>query len=203
MLETQQIVYSSLHEKDVLQTLSYDEFDYMVKGNGFIIGAYVEQTLIAFRGLLVPPINEDHLGLALGLDDRLDKIIYQEISVVHPDFQGNRLQQQLAMIVMEELAKEEHIFEYVCCTVAPYNIPSLKDKFYQGMQIGALIRIYDGKLRYVFVKELDAQCEKDCSDIRKIPMENIEMQQRLLQSGWVGLRLIADERKYYVEYGKK
>ena len=30
---------------------------------------------------------------------------------------------------MDELQKENGKYDYVCCTVAPFNIPSLKDKF--------------------------------------------------------------------------
>ena len=50
---------------------------------------------------------------------------------------------------MDELQKEDSKYDYVCCTVAPFNIPSLKDKFAQGMAIAALKEKYGGSLRYV------------------------------------------------------
>ena len=34
-------------------------------------------------------------------------------------------------------------------TVAPFNIPSLKDKFAQGMEVAALKEKYSGSMRYV------------------------------------------------------
>src|SRR5699024_6264975 len=74
-----------LDDPDTLQPLDRSEFEYILKGNGRIIGAFVDKQLIAFRALLVPPLDdEEHLGLALGLENKLDEIIYQEISVVHP-----------------------------------------------------------------------------------------------------------------------
>src|SRR5699024_9284753 len=136
---------------DTLQPLDQSEFEYILKGNGRIIGAFVDKQLIAFRALLVPPLDdEEHLGLALGLENKLDEIIYQEISVVHPFYRGNQVKQNLDKLIMKELTKETHSFTYICATVAPHNIPSLKDKFKQNMLVGALIDIYGAKLRYVF-----------------------------------------------------
>ena len=37
---------------------------------------------------------------------------------------------------MERLKKDD--YKYVCATVAPFNIPSLKDKFAQQMEIAAM-----------------------------------------------------------------
>jgi hypothetical protein len=36
------------------------------------------------------------------------------------------------------IQKEDGKYDYVCCTIAPFNIPSLKDKFAQGIEIAAL-----------------------------------------------------------------
>ena len=47
------------------------------------------------------------------------------------------------------ITKENSKYDYVCCTVAPFNIPSLKDKFSQGMEIAALKEKYGGSMRYV------------------------------------------------------
>src|SRR5699024_4151640 len=97
----------------------------------------------------------DHLGLAIGLEkSELDKVIYQEISFVHQDYQGNGLQKIMASLIMQELSKTSHSYKYICATVVPDNIPSLKDKFAQNMEIKALVTIYDEKKRYVFAKKI-------------------------------------------------
>ncbi len=150
---------------------------------------------------MVPPIDEEHLGLAVGLEKELDQIIYQEISMVNPKYRGNRLQQQLGQLIMETLNKSSS-FKYVCCTVAPSNIPSLKDKFNQGMMVGALIEIYSGKLRYVFVKKIKESEKPQWNKTKKVPTDQIEEQQKLLQDGWHGYKLEQNNNQYFVLYGK-
>src|SRR5690606_19568348 len=122
ILSLQEIVYDELKNKEILQKLTEDEFRYIVEGNGLAIGAFVGETLIGVRALLVPPIDEEHLGLAVGLKkEELEKVIYQEISFIHPSYRGNRLQQLLAKLIMETLNESDHSYRYVCCTVAPFN----------------------------------------------------------------------------------
>src|SRR5690625_1272300 len=107
-----------------------------------MIVIYVDDVLIATRSILNPGNDSDHIGLAIGLEkSELDKVIYQEISFVHQDYQGNGLQKIMASLIMQELSKTSHSYKYICATVAPDNIPSLKDKFAQNMEIKALVTI--------------------------------------------------------------
>ena len=155
ILSLQNVIVEALEDKGRLQPLSLEEFQYILEGNGMMIGAFIQNELIAFRALLVPPIDDEHLGLDIGLpESQLHRVIYQEISNVHPNCRGNGMQKILATVIMDELQKEDSQYDYVCCTVAPFNIPSLKDKFAQGMEIAALKEKYGGSMRYVFVKEL-------------------------------------------------
>src|SRR5699024_12719211 len=117
----------------------------------------------------------DHLGLAIGLEkSELDKVIYQEISFVHQDYQGNGLQQIMASLIMQELAKTSQSYKYICATVAPDNIPRLKDKFAQNMEIKALVTIYDEKQRYVFAKKIiDVENKQNKTHERQIKCNNM------------------------------
>lgn len=192
-----------LEDISTLQSLSKEEFSYILEGNGLIIGAYVKEKLIAFRALLIPPIDDQHLGYPLGLANELEKIIYQEISVVHPAYRGNQLQQKLAYLIMRELEKTPHAFRYVCATVAPRNIPSLKDKFHQGMVVGALKKMYAGKIRYIFVKDLRKTEKQHWIETKVLPISEIGVQQQLLAEGWFGVQLIQSGYQYSVKYGKR
>lgn len=204
ILTLQDVVYDHLENKEILQKLTEDEFLYILDGNGFAIGAFVNDTLIGVRALLVPPIDEEYLGVAVGLkEEDLDKVIYQEISFIHPSYRGNRLQQQLAKIIMDELNASDHPYRYVCCSVAPFNIPSLKDKFNQQMEVKALKNIYDGKLRYIFIKDLEETEKFEWIESKEVALENIQLQQQLLSSGWIGYQLINKENEYYILFGKK
>lgn len=203
ILSLQNIVVEALEDKSRLQPLSQEEFQYILEGNGMMIGAFIENELIAFRALLVPPIDDEHLGLDIGLSEsELHRVIYQEISNVHPNYRGNGMQKILANVIMDELQKEDSKYDYVCCTVAPFNIPSLKDKFAQGMAIAALKEKYGGSLRYVFVKELRRDKENDWTDVQSILMSDASGQQALLSEGYLGYEMEKTADTFIVKFGR-
>ncbi|KAB2493884.1 GNAT family N-acetyltransferase [Bacillus cereus] len=203
ILSLQNIVVEALEDKSRLQPLSQEEFQYILEGNGMMIGAFIENKLIAFRALLVPPIDDEHLGLDIGLSEsELHRVIYQEISNVHPNCRRNGMQKILANVIMDELQKEDSKYDYVCCTVAPFNIPSLKDKFAQGMAIAALKEKYGGSLRYVFVKKLRGDKESDWTDIQSILMSDASGQQALLSEGYRGYEMEKTADTFIVKFGR-
>ncbi|EOQ34932.1 GNAT family N-acetyltransferase [Bacillus cereus] len=203
ILSLQNVVVEALEDKSRLQPLSLEEFQYILEGNGMMIGAFIENELIAFRALLVPPIDDEHLGLDIGLPEReLHRVIYQEISNVHPNCRGNGMQKILATVIMDELQKEDGKYDYVCCTVAPFNIPSLKDKFAQGMEITALKEKYGGSMRYVFVKELRGDKERDWTDVQRILMSDASGQQALLSEGYRGYEMEKTDDTFIVKFGR-
>lgn len=207
ILLLQEQVVLQLEDKGVLQPLSEEEFQFILAGNGLMIGAFAAGELIAFRALLVPPLDEEHLGWDLGLAEReLPMVIYQEISSVLPKYRGNGLQKTLAKLIMEELGRQNHVYRYICCTVAPFNIPSLKDKFAQGMQIGALKEKYGGRLRYIFVKELvegDEGAIPVWQEITTIHMADIAAQKEKLSQGWRGFQMEENHGTISVYYGRR
>lgn len=194
-------VIEKLENNDTLQPLSLSEFEYILQGNGLMVGAFIDEELIAFRALLIPTIDEEHLGLYVKLEDKLEEIIYQEISVVHPSYRGNQLQQKLAVSIMEVLHQLDHDFTYVCATVAPNNIASLKDKFKQEMLVGALTNIYEGKLRYILLKKIANETMRKWTETKIISISNISEQKHLLQLGWIGFQLIENGNDFSIKYG--
>jgi hypothetical protein len=203
ILEVQKQVVQAMESPGILQPLTKEEYQYILEGKGLMIGAFAGNELIAFRALLDPPIDENHLGRDIGLpENELPKVLYQEISNVLPDFRGNQLQKTLAVVIMDVLGREIQQFRYICCTVAPFNIPSLIDKFAQGMQIAALKEKYGGSLRYIFVKDLN-ESEEQTKPLREritIKMGDIEAQQQLLAQGWRGIQMEEAEGTYWVVY---
>ncbi|MEN1938463.1 GNAT family N-acetyltransferase [Paenibacillus sp. 102] len=203
ILSLQDIVIEALENKDSLQPLTLEEYQYILDENGLMIGAFVEQELIAFRALLAPPIDDEHLGLDIGLThEELDRVIYQEISNVHPKCRGNGMQKILAKVIMEQLTQSDSKYDYVCCTVAPFNIPSLKDKFAQGMEVAALKEKYSDNLRYIFVKELRANDKKNWISIETLQMSDVVGQQKLLVEGYRGYEMKHRDGDYFVQFGK-
>ncbi|MBK3495548.1 GNAT family N-acetyltransferase [Viridibacillus sp. YIM B01967] len=196
--QLQTIVYNALPDQTVLQPLTQEEFENILGGNGLMIGAFVANELIAFRALLEPDIDDEHLGRDCGVaESELSRVLYQEISNVSPNYRGFGLQKTLARVIMEQV--DVGRFDYICATVKPFNIPSLKDKFSQGMMVAALKLKYEGKLRYVFFKKT-AEENLPFSEACHVLMSDTAEQQRLLKEGWLGVQLFMVNDDWLVEY---
>lgn len=200
LMELQQAVVDALPDKAILQPLDEGELRFILEGNGVMIGIFVAEQLIAFRALLEPEIDDEHLGRDIGLaEDALHQVLYQEISNVHPEFRGYGLQQTMATIIMEQVDVAKH--PIICATVMPYNIASLKDKFAQGMYIAALKYKYGGKLRYVFTKSLvDPLIVGDT--VQETVMSATEEQQQLLKQGYMGVEMKKIDEDWFISYRK-
>ncbi|WP_214828096.1 hypothetical protein [Exiguobacterium sp. s26] len=194
----QRCVMDALTEGSQYQSLTTEEFMKLLSDRT-LIGAYHKGTLIAFRALLIPPLDADHLGYDIGYPlEMLDRVLYQEVTNVHPDYRGYGLQQHLGKLLMKELEQDSR-FNLVCATVAPFNIPSLKDKFALGLRIGALKPKYGGKLRYIFMKELHSDW-KPAGDTTWLDMGETEQQVALLKAGWFGTTMTRDGNRWLVKY---
>ncbi len=201
IIKLQNHVYEQLADKSKLERLNESEFKFILSENGLMIGVYVDNELIAVRALLDPKDDPNHLGLAIGLEEKdLNKVIYQEVSFVHPDYQGNSLQKIMGDLIMKELSKKEHPYLYVCATVAPDNIPSLKDKFAQQMEIKALVTIYGKKQRYVFAKEINQKKPK--KEIKKeeyVKLADVNHIKEFLKHNFVGTKLVEENEEYFIK----
>lgn len=201
IIKLQNHVYEELVDKSKLERLNKDEFKVILSENGLMIGVYVSDKLIAVRALLDPTDDPDHLGLAIGLEEKdLDKVIYQEVSFVHPDYQGNSLQKIMGDLIMKELSKKEHPYLYVCATVAPDNIPSLKDKFAQQMEIKALVTIYGEKQRYVFAKEINqTKPKKEIKKEEYVKLAEVNHIKEFLKHNFIGTELVEENKEYFIK----
>lgn len=198
----QREVFAAMPEKIVLYPLSTEEFLFILNERGLMVGAYVEEKLIGFRALLIPEIDEEHLGYDIGLsEEQLPNVIYQEISAVLPAYRGNRLQQKLADVIMRELPKLPENFRYVCSTVSLMNIPGLKDKFMQDMHISALTKKYGSKEWYVCVKDLENPSFRyEGSATAKL--DDFTKQHELLNAGYVGINFQMKDGFHEIQFVK-
>ena len=202
IIQLQSKVKNMLTSSDFLSPLSEEEYTSILTGNGFMVGVFVEGKMIAFRAMLKPELDEEHLGIDAGLSQEdLPQVIYSEISNVDPDYRGNGLQNYMGKLVMKEI--DRHQFRYVCATVAPMNIPSIKDKFSLGLQIIALKEKYTGMLRYVFFKDLSASLMDNVyAEEHFVHIKEIEEQQTLIQSGFLGTGIKEYDGEWYIQYCK-
>lgn len=203
ILLIQQIVVASLDDPSTLAPLTTEEYMTIFRGNGEIIGAFEGSFLVAIRAVLEPPIDENHLGFHIGLSqEALPQVLYQEISMVLPAYRGHGLQRQLAKRIMKIVDESSKEYTHICATVAPTNIPSLKDKFNQGMYTVVLQKIYGGKWRYTFAKPLQEAWELDDSESKVVPLNAFDEHVHLLEEGWYGVQLTSTDKDFAISYQK-
>ncbi|ASK63779.1 N-acetyltransferase [Virgibacillus phasianinus] len=201
IMQLQEKVKHALSSPATLEPLSEEEFKIILSGHQLMIGVFLEERMIAFRAMLEPEIDNEHLGIDAGLPpEELPKVLYSEISNVDPEYRGNGLQTYMGKLLMERLDKKR--FQYVCATVAPFNIPSLKDKLLLGMKIVALKEKYSGKLRYVLMNSLSETDKDSCKDKITISMNDSNAQQKCLKSGFQGSSIKQKNNDWYVVFSK-
>lgn len=202
VLELQKKVVKALPNPDVLEPLSIEEFTYILKDEEIMLGIFVEDKLIAFRAMLVPENDDEGLGSDIGLkQEEFQRIIYSEISNVDPDFRGNGLQTYMGKMLIKNVDPTRH--RYILATVAPFNFPSLKDKFALGMKIAVLKKKFNGKLRYVFMKDLASrENELQIEDTMEVRMDDIAKQQDVLALGYYGVSMRNAGDDAYVRFEK-
>lgn len=199
LLSLQDEVIQALEVQSSLQPLSEEEFMHILKGNGLMIGAFHDGKLIAFRAMLQPAIDEEeHLAADAHIPQaEWSSVIYSEISNVHPAFRGHSLQKKLGHLLFDLV--DHAAYRYVCATVAPFNIPSLLDKFAQGMQIVALKEKYNGRLRYILYRDFN-EVAKEPLERSHVRMDDTLQQQQFLQDGWCGIAVAQEHGVWYVHY---
>ncbi|WP_339284854.1 hypothetical protein [Oceanobacillus sp. FSL K6-3682] len=200
IIELQTAVYEALEDKNRLEPLDEDEFLTILEGDSLMVGIFHQEKLVAFRAFLNPAADEEGLGKDIGLtEEDYAQIIYSEISNVHPDFRGNRLQTRMGKFIMEQL--DSTAYRYVLATVAPGNIPSMKDKFALGMRIYKMKEKYGGKLRYIYCNDLQLHNVGD-GEHREIKMNDITGQANLMKEGYIGTGMKNKDNEWLIIYQK-
>lgn len=170
ILDLQEKVHDQLSDKEVLQTLTKEEFIEIIN-QGFVVGAFDGSHLVASRSMYIPKIDEEeHLADDAGIDDK-SSVIYSEISFINSKYRGQNLQTQMGQALIEKV-KTDSRFKHCLTTVMPTNIPSLKDKFKLGFKIMATNYKYNGKRRHILRLDLEQPIEVK-GEALKIRYDNV------------------------------
>ncbi|WP_414054804.1 N-acetyltransferase family protein [Macrococcus equi] len=144
----QQRALEVLTNTEELDPVALDELQENIR-HGLMAVAEVDGVVAAFRTMHIP--EEDYLGPYYGIEDAAaEGLIYSDITIVDPDYRGLSLQRRLGEWLFSKMGD----YKIIMATVHPNNTPSLKDKFHLGMQVIAMDRLYGGKLRFIFMKDL-------------------------------------------------
>ncbi|HIW12974.1 MAG TPA: N-acetyltransferase [Candidatus Salinicoccus stercoripullorum] len=147
IIALQNAVYDALEDREVLQTLTKEEFAEIIR-QGYIIGVFKGDALIATRSMYIPAAEElEHLADDAGISDK-SRVIYSEITFIDSASRGRGLQTEMGRELIRRV-RESGDFDHILTTVMPGNIPSLKDKFRLGFKIVKTKYKYGGKKRHV------------------------------------------------------
>ncbi|MGL4760734.1 MAG: GNAT family N-acetyltransferase [Sarcina sp.] len=126
----QDFIIDGIVDKQIFARTSREEFISFFEGNSCLLGLRVEETgkLVALGVYLNNGSSEENYGydLEYSKEDIL-KTGQVEITIVHPDFRGNRLQGVLCKRLIE--VSKENGDKYLTATVSPYNKHSLNNFF--------------------------------------------------------------------------
>lgn len=194
VLDLQRTVTDSMINGAYCLPSSTKDWKRMLQDEGYVLGAFVENRLIAYRALLFPGKNADNLGRHLDFsEEKLDKVFHLELAHVHPDFQGNRLQITMTQLLIDNLKKGGR-WKYLLSTVYPFNYPSIKDKFSARMLIVELAEMYSGVWRYLFLSDIMEPIEFDIDDLKTAKIDDFKTQIELLEKGYYGYDLEKEDK---------
>lgn len=178
----QQRALDVLVNPEALDPVPIDELKEEIKA-GLMAVAEIDGVVGAFRTMHIP--TDDYLGPYADIADAKDSgLIYSDITIVDPDYRGLSLQRKLGEWLFEEVAAQ---YKMIMATVHPENTPSLKDKFHLGMHIIAMDRLYGGKLRFIFMKDL--MHKFDVLNVVEVDRDDLEQIQLLLEEEYRGVGL--------------
>ncbi|MFW5914152.1 MAG: N-acetyltransferase family protein [Bacillota bacterium] len=124
-----------------------------IEHEGFIVVAGYNNKVVAFLIVRFPHMNEDNLGLDLGMDEEdLMKVCHMESVIVLDKHRGNALQQKL--IAYSEPIAHAMGYPYAMATVSPDNPYSLNNFLDMGYDAVKQKEKYDGVERVILKKEL-------------------------------------------------
>jgi len=182
MLFLQKIVVFNLKDSNYFRPSTKDMLIKFIK-NGYVLGAFYRDELVAYRIIYFPRKDKESLGLDLGIkQNQLEYIMHLETTIVHPKFRHRKLQIDLTNEILKYIDTKDKI---ICTTCYPYNYPSLSNLFRLGLSINIIKEKYDDRLRFILTnREYKIGGEK----VYKCDCQNIEKIKEFLNSGYIGIK---------------
>mgnify|MGYP001332513276 CR=1 FL=1 len=195
IIALQQVIIEGLPRGDMLQPFSESFMKEHIGEKGFILGVVSGGSLIAFRNVYFPDMDDPewNLGIDLGLpENSLCKTANFQMVCVHPDFLGNSLalvMNRHAISVLREMEPYEHL----CATVSPYNFWNIKILLDSGFVIKKLQTKYGGKLRYIVHQNLKNPGMFPSAPELMVSLTDFTRQKELFNTGWSGTMLAGSQ----------
>ena len=181
--DLQEYVVSTIEDKNFFRPSTKEMLSKFIS-NGYILGAFINHKLIAYRVLFIPNQESTNLGYDLNFDKNdLQKVVHLETALVHPRYRGDRLQVKLTKEIKKYFDLSDKI---ICSTCYPFNYPSLSNLIKMGLVIVKLKNKYNNMLRFILT---DKKSKALNDNFYEINNNNLEEISNLLKSGYFGNKI--------------
>ena len=156
---------------------------------GESLGAFVGDRLVAYGSLTRPAAGDvdNYAGKLDWPDDRAGRVGLLSAAMVDPAERGQGLHSTL-ITARIDLARERGVPELLV-RAAPTNALSRRTLLAQGFVVIWLGVQAEGSLRHVLWRPTEQAAWQGSEEgLQWIDADDLEHQQRLLQSGWIGVR---------------
>jgi ribosomal protein S18 acetylase RimI-like enzyme len=163
------------------------------------IGFFQNDQLVAFNLASFPSIDEENLGIDIGLKPEFFLQFAQlGPGAVHPDHRKRGLLSKIA----EEHPKimEEMGYRYLCFTASPTNYPTIKAFMDNGFLIKQLKLKFNNVFRYIFYRDLKKIFKPPQYSVR-IPNTDIESQKFMMNLGFYGYDVVKNDHGFDLIFG--
>lgn len=158
---------------------------------GISCGVFVDNRLVGLRSFHFPASSDpENVGRYAGVPTHeLDKVVELKLSLVDPEYRGNRLQKRMTAHLMALLDRMYVGYRYCCAIVSPKNVPSLSDKFAMDMRISRMIMKNNEYWRCVFSRDFSKIQTMPTNQMVYASNRDFETQSRLIDQGFLGYQL--------------
>ncbi|RBP37594.1 hypothetical protein [Garciella nitratireducens] len=206
MMELKELIMKRLENPEIFISASKKVIleDVLKPGKGLAIGVFVEGELIAYRTVKFSgEIIQKMVNKLEFFQEDMDKIVYLQSTVVHPNFRGNALQIKTLKIILDLSLQKG--YKYVTATISPYNYHSLKNILSYGITIRDILTLggnYKDKKRFIMYKDLTLQNKQQYEEVIAIAHQDINLHIDILKKGYIGFNIQDTENGYDIIFGK-
>jgi hypothetical protein len=186
-------------DKTVFRALPDAEFENFFSDFGCAVGVFAEDRLVAYGLLSFPGSEGDNIGALLELRrEDLSLVAQLESSAVHPDYQGNGLQETIIRYRMDYASHAG--YRHAVGHVSPRNPVSLSNVLGCRLFGKRLAERKPGYLRFICHNDMSRQDILVDGTVIDIALDDLAAQERALAEGLWAYHF--DKARRTVSYGR-
>ncbi len=194
-------IVANIAEPELFAECSHERLRAVLTENGRVLGTCVGDELAGYIVAYFPGDDEENLGRDLGVPaSEYARVVHLESGVVDPAYRGNFLALKMNRYALWTLQSLQ--MKHVCATAWPHNLFSVRVLFSTGMVIRFLKEKYNGKLRYIFHRNLHEPLFDAPTRCVTIPTSQRAAQEKILAHGLCGYALQEDGEGASIVYGR-